>query len=350
MSSWRNLRILAGVLLAASVATPVALRAAEDVDAEFEAGHWGTEVKLGVNLLQSYYTKNWNGGDKGSIVWTATLDALAKKQLSDAFSLTNTLNLAFGQNHQQERDANGDLSWQRPDKTTDEINFESLLRYVPSELSPYASVRFESQFLDQTDPRKEFTFNPLQFTESVGISRTLIENDTRSLMLRAGFALKQSVRDIYVYDDSVVPAIDGVQSESTSNGGLEAVCDYKSTYFDGGVDYVGQLRFYQPFFDSNKSDIEDLDPTALTSVGLDADLADYTTQFDIDFKNTFTTNITKALNVELTVRWVYDKYDSTVPVLADAAGNVENAEAVQNATRKAGQLKQTMSIGLAHRF
>jgi hypothetical protein len=350
MTSWRNLRILAGVLLAASLTIPASVPAAEDVDAEFEAGNWGTELKLGVNLLQSYYTENWNGGDKGSIVWTATLDALAKKQLSEAFSLTNTLNLAFGQNHQQERDQAGQLYWQRPDKTTDEITFESLLRYTKSKFNPYASVRFESQFLDQNDPRKEFTLNPLKFSESVGISRTLVKNDEREWLVRLGFALNQSIRDLYIFDDTASPVIDMIETESTNNGGIELIFDYKSSYFDDEVDYVGQLRFFQPVFDSNKSDIEDLDPSALTSIGLDEDLADYTTQFDIDFKNTFTTNITKALNVELTVHWIYDKYDSTVPVLVDDGGTIENPEAVAAAVRKKGQLKQTMSIGLAHTF
>ncbi len=81
-----NVRNLVGLGLLVALLIPCVAVAAEDVEAEFEAGNWGTEAKLGVNLLQSYYTKNWNGGDKGSIVWTATLDALAKKKLSDAFS------------------------------------------------------------------------------------------------------------------------------------------------------------------------------------------------------------------------------------------------------------------------
>jgi hypothetical protein len=50
------------------------------------------------------------------------------------------------------------------------------------------------------------------------------------------------------------------------------------------------------------------------------------------------------------VHWVYDKYDNTVPAVIDGDGNLENADAVRNAVRKAGQFKQTMSIGLAHTF
>lgn len=324
---------------------PVLAVAAEDVDAEFEAGNWGTEAKLGVNLLQSYYTKNWNGGDKGSIVWNSTFDGLAKKKLGDSYDWLNTLHLAFGQNHQQERDGD-DLVWQKPDKTTDEIKFESILRYTRSALDPFVSVRFESQFLDQTNPLKEFAINPMEFYETAGISRMLVKNDERELLGRLGFTFHQSMRDMYVGDETL--------SESTNDGGIELVFDYKTSFFEGKVDYVSQMRFYKPVFYSGKSDMEDfLDARTeaeLEALNLDADLADYTTALDIDFTNTFTTNITKALNVQLMLHWVYDKYDTTVPLVDDGAGGVDNLGDVVNATRKAGQFKQAMSIGLAHTF
>ncbi len=41
------------LVLAVALLLPVLAVAAEDVEAEFEAGNWGTEAKLGVNLLQS---------------------------------------------------------------------------------------------------------------------------------------------------------------------------------------------------------------------------------------------------------------------------------------------------------
>jgi len=335
-------RMLLAVGLLIALLAPAAALAAEDVEAEFEAGNWGTEVKLGVNLLQSHYSSNWNGGDKGSVVWNSTLDALAKKKLGDDFHLTNTLNLAFGQNHQQERDGD-DLVWRKPDKTTDEIRFESLLRYTRSALDPFFSFRVESQFLDQTDPNREFPLNPLRFSETLGISRMLVKEGDREWLARLGFSLNQSVRDIYLGADEEV-------TETTNDGGIELIFDYNSKYFDGKVDYVGELRFYQPLFYSGKDDFEDLAPAVLTAAGLDDGLADDTTTMDIDFKNTFITSITSALNVQLAVHWVYDKYDTTVPAVIDGEGNLENADAVRNALRKSGQFKQTLSIGLAHTF
>lgn len=354
MSIWRHTSPLSALALAFLLSLPVLATAAEDVEAEFDAGNWGTELKLGFNLLQSYYTDNWNGGDKGSVVWTGTLDGLAKKKLGESWESTNTMHLAFGQNHQQERAADGELYWPRPDKSTDEIAFESLLRYTKSVLEPFVSARFESQFLDQTDPRHEFSLNPLEFYETAGISRQLIKNDERQLLGRLGFTLHQSMRDIYLADT------DMVVDEMTNDGGIELAFDYRSKYFDDKVDYIGELRFYQPIYYSAKSDFEDLDfENAVDPDGnpidLDGDLADYTTALDIDFKNTFVTNITKALNVQFMVRWVYDKYDNTVPLVLgpDDQGDllvVENYEAVKASVRKSGQLKQTMSIGLAHTF
>lgn len=172
----------------------------------------------------------------------------------------------------------------------------------------------------------------------------LVKEGDREWLARLGFSLNQSVRDIYLGNDEEV-------TESTNDGGIELIFDYKSKYFDGKVDYVGELRFYQPVFYSGKSDFEDLDPvTDIEAARLDADVADYTTTMDVDFKNTFITNITSALNVQFAVWWVYDKYDTSVPAVIDEAGNLQNADDVLRAVRKSGQFKQTLSIGLAHTF
>ncbi len=216
---------------------------------------------------------------------------------------------------------------------------------MKTELDPFFSVRFESQFLDQTDPNREFSLNPMQFYETLGISRTLVKEGDRELLARLGFTLHQSLRDIYL------PVTDSETSETTNDGGIELIFDYKSKYFDDKVDYVGELRVYQPLFYSGKSDIDDLDRRRAGSRrDLDDDLADFATAVDVDFSNTFTTNITKALNVQLMLHWIYDKYDTTVPAVLDDAGNLENAGRRGNAVRKTGQFKQAMSIGLAHTF
>ena len=121
-------------------------------DADQKIGIWQKDVELGVNILAEFYSKNWNGGDKGSVVWTGVLDAKLEKQFNEKTNWRNVLKLAYGQTHQQERDASGDLFWPRPDKTDDMIDFESMFRWTPENgWDPFVAFKFTSMFSDQSD-------------------------------------------------------------------------------------------------------------------------------------------------------------------------------------------------------
>jgi len=326
---------------------------AEDVDAEFEAGHWGNEATLGINMLQSYYTENWNGGDKGSVVWNGTFDARAKKKLSERWHWFNTMNLAYGQNHQQERNSDGELYWKKPDKTDDQIKLETLLRYTNTGWDPFIGARFESRFLDQTDPREDFTLNPLEFFETIGISRMFVETEEKRFLMRFGFTFHQMIRDINTdsvesEDDPDVMVYETF-NEKGGDGGLELVLNYVDKMILDRVEYNTQLRFYQPVYYTGQNDLDSLNDDQWVLHDLPTDLADYTTTLDIDWENTFKANITSVINVQLHVRWVYDKYDNSVKPLA-IDGELVNASAVKGSIRKVGQVKQTMSIGLGYTF
>ncbi len=324
---------------------PAVARAEEDAPPP-PIGEWQREAKLGVNLLQSYYTRNWNGADKGSIVWAANFDYLAQNQLTEKWNWRNTLNLAFGQTHQQDRDANGELVWRKPDKTTDLIQFESLFRYSLDGWDPYLSLDFESQFQDQTDASdRSIAFNPMKFTEAVGISRMLINQGDRQLMSRVGFAMHENSRKFFLS----APPDNAKKSYSSTDGGAELIFEYKDKILEDRVEYASKLGLYQPFFYSGKSDLQDLSDADLTTAGLPTDVADYTVALDADWENTFVTHITKVINVQLYLRWMYDKYDNTVKPAVEN-GTIVNGAAVKSAIRKAGQFKQTMSIGLAYTF
>jgi hypothetical protein len=346
MSTFRT-ATLTVALLAVMAASAVAeeKKEVDPFQQEVEAGLWATETTIGLNLIQSYYTRNWNGGDKGSIVWNGTLDARAQKRFGASWDWLNVLNLAFGQNHQQERGETGELYWLRPDKTDDLVRFESLLRYLTSSLSPYVSFRFESQFLDKNDPRGDFFLNPLEFFETVGISRLFVDTERRQFLGRLGFTFHQMSRKMYldpVYGDDPV-------TESSSDAGFELVFNYLDRALVGNVEYRTQLRFYQPVYYSSKGEFEDLGSGYLEGVGLPGDLADYTTVLDVDWEHNFKANITKVINIQLYLRWIYDKYDnSATPVVA--GGDLQNVGTVDAAIRKAGQFKQTLSLGLGYTF
>jgi len=213
-------------------------------------------------------------------------------------------------------------------------------------VDPFTALRFESQFADASDPfGRTIAFNPLKIKESAGVAKHILDEEERSLLTRVGFAFRQSARRFY----EAAPPEDATVTETTNDGGLEWVIGYENRILDDNVSWTSKLTVYQPVFFSGKSDLESLVAAELTGAGLDADIAEYTTTLDVDWENIFTTQITKYISVQLYVRYIYDKYDNTVkPVLED--GMLTNPGEVGSAVRKAGQLKQTLAIGVTYRF
>lgn len=335
----RNILMVCAVLLA------VALPAAAQDAPPPPMGEWQNEFELGVNLLQSSYSKNWNGGDKGSVAWTGNFSGRMENQFNEGKNWRNTLKLAYGQTHQQAREDDGSLTWQKPDKTDDIIDFESLLRWTrASGWDPFLALAFTSKFDDISDPAgRSIMFNPMILSPSAGISRKFIAQEHRSLLGRLGVAYLASSRSFFT-DPAPSTA---TQRESANELAAEAVLEYKVGALDKRVDWESRLTLLLPFVYSGKSVFED--DFSPTDYGLPDDVASYTTTLDVDWENTFTANITKVISVKLFIRWVYDKYDNTVtPVVEE--GVLVNASQVSEAIRKAGQFKQTLALGMSYKF
>ena len=340
----KNMKWLGGfalvMMLSISLVAPVMAE-----EEESKIGIWQNDVSVSLNMLQSSYSNNWNGGEKGSLNWTGNIDAKFEKQFSELTNWRNTLKLAYGQTHQQDRDANNELYWQKPDKTDDIIDFESLFRWMPkSRWDPYVAFTFTSMFDDVSDAEgRSQAFNPLTFKESAGISRPWVDTEDRQLMSRLGIAYIQNSRSFFL---NPAPSMETI-SENSTELAAELITEYKVGALDGRVDWESKMTLTLPFMYSGKSTFEDdLD---LVAAGLPEDVANYTTTLDFDWENTFTANITKVISVKLFVRWVYDKYDNTVtPVVEE--GVLMNASDVENAIRVAGQFKQTLALGLTYKF
>ena len=311
-------------------------------------GVWQNEFAIGLNILQSSYSQNWNGGDKGSVVWNGSFDGRMEKQFSAHSNWRNTLKLTYGQTHSQERDGDGSLYWKKPDKTGDIIDFESFYRWTQeSGWDPFAALTFKSMFDDRNDPaNRSLMFNPMSLSPSVGISRRFVDTEDRSLLARLGVAWILNSRRFFT---EPAPSLTTIR-ETSDELAAEAVVEYKVGALDKRVDWESRLTLILPFVYSGKSVFEDdLSADDLVGLGLPEDVASYTTTLDVDWENTFTANITKVISVKLYVRWVYDKYDNTVtPVVEN--GDLVNAANVQQAIRKAGQFKQTLALGLGYKF
>ncbi len=311
-----------------------------------EVGKWYPMLEAGLNLTQSSYSDNWKGGENGAVSWTAFANGLAEKQISPNWNWLSTMRLLYGQTRQQELNSNGERVWGDSEESADQIDIETTFRLTKGwPVDPYASLRWESFFRDQTDPLgRDLWFNPMTFHESVGIARKFIDYEDHQLLGRFGLGARETYRKFFV------AAIgDETSSETAWDAGAEVVLQYLKV-FEDKLTYTSRLSVYQPFTWS-KTDVFDALPSdSLMAAGLPADIADYTTTVDIDWQNTFSAQITKFIAVQLYVELLYDKYDNTVVPMADDTGSITNADAVAASVRRKGQFKETLGIGLTYRF
>ncbi len=339
--SWFHRAAFAGLLSSCLLFSP-----SQAEESSREPGAWQKSLEAGLNLTQSAYSDNWNGGDKGQFTWTVIANAEARRQVSRQTNWSHVLKLAYGQTSQQ-RD---DRSWSSPDKSTDRIDYESVLRLTLGlALDPYVSVRLESQFQDASDALgRTISFNPLQLKQSAGVAREFIGEEKRSLLVRFGGTFREGIRR--QFQNEVDPTDLTTASSTGIDGGLELVIDHRNVFFDEAIGWTSKLSFLQPVFYSSKSDLEDLDDAALAAAGIDPAIEDFTTRLDVDWENIFTGQVTRYVSVNLYVRFVYDQYDTSVkPEIADD-GTLANPAAVLAGIRKSGQFKQTLALGLTYRF
>lgn len=211
------------------------------------AESWNLTTDLNLTLTQNAYSDNWAGTELGAVTWQANSNSTAEKRLSSLLLSKTTLKLAFGQTHQQFRDSAGDKRWGKPEKSTDKIDLESILFFtLQSYVDPFVSARWESQFLDLSQPETRL-INPHKFTESAGLARTFIKTDVQNLSARIGGALRQLV------DIDRLNAAGDKETVVTNDGGIEFVSEYKKT-MNSNVGLLSRLQLYQALFNSKSDD------------------------------------------------------------------------------------------------
>jgi hypothetical protein len=313
-------------------------------------GPWNYGTLIGLNFTQSSFTSNWSGGDKGAFAWTFNSDVTAERQFNERMNVSNMLQLAYGQTANQERTPGGTLIWDPPDKTTDLILFESVLRYTNERYpDPYFSVRFESQFNDQSNPLGSISFNPLKLKEAVGLAKVFRKTDEAELISRLGFGLRQ------VYAKSFEPSTLRKLSSNSNDGGFEFQTDVTEPMLDKKIIYKGQLLVFWSVFYSKSDELEDFDRRVTAGEGAippspaHESVGDFWKEPDVSFQNTFTAGITKHLNVNLFAQLVYDKFDTKANVDPSLPLGDQTVEINKN-VRKAGQFKQTLAIGITYKI
>lgn len=255
------------------------------------AEDWNMEADANLTLTQNSYSDNWEGSEVGNITWAFNAKLFVEKQISPIFLNKNTLKLAYGQTHSQNQDTK---DWEKPEKSTDLIDFESLgLFTIGKFIDPFISGRLESQFKDG-----EKTFNPIKLTESFGAAKSLYKKKKTELSTRIGAAFKQHLNS---YSDSV----------NTQDGGIEFVTNFESPFANGAITLDTRLSVFKALYYSEEDDAPN----------------DYWKQADVDWEATFTADVTEYIMVNLYTQILYDKQIDL-----------------------AGRFKQTLSLGLTYKF
>ncbi|MFN0152431.1 MAG: DUF3078 domain-containing protein [bacterium] len=343
----RNFRIVCS-LAAAALMAATSVRAQEATEKKsHEPGPWKLSVSSNLNLAESAFSDNWSGGDKGSVTWVLGSNLGAERQFTKKYNWSNALQLAYGQTLRQveETAGSGKRKWDSPEKTTDLIQFESVGRFTLDKFAdPYVAFRLDSQFADESNPIGRIGFNPIRLKETAGIARVLEKTDSREAITRLGFGFRQNISRFFTDDTGMTK-----ESVTTNDGGFEWQTDVKRPILDNRVTYTGKLLAFMPVFLSSSGDLEDFDKIAQAAAPGREAVADFWKSPDVNFQNTFTSQITKLVSVNLYLQWVYNKFDEATNV--DTALPAEILiEQVDRGIRKGGQFKQTLAIGLTYNF
>jgi len=248
---------------------------------------WKPTVDLTLTLAQNAYSDNWAGGDAGSVTWVANGNLGLERQFPTSWNWRNALRLAYGQTHSQDAETK---DWRKPFKSTDLVDFESLLRYLNwKTLPPYAALRLITQFEDASVSAHKLYFNPIDLTESFGVTRLVYKQEDDEILTRAGVGLRQKIARGYAEDFT------RKKTETTNDGGLEWVTDGKYKIPQSHVVWKTKLTAFKAFFYSKAKELKT------------APNADYWKAVDVNWENTLSAQVAKYLVVSLYLQWLYDK-------------------------------------------
>jgi hypothetical protein len=247
---------------------------------------WKLDLNSNLTTTLNTYSDNWTGGEAGSFAWASQFLGVAEKQISSKLNTKATLKLQFGQTKVQDKTSKG---WSAPQKSTDLIDGEELFRFTfNSWVDPFASIRAISQFLDGSDPLLARYGNPLDLTEALGVSRTLIKNDRIDWSTRLGAAARQLIDR-----KKFMPSGDR-ENDITNDGGAEMNMDLKATNAQNWATLLSQLRVYEAVVSSKADEFT-------------GDSVNYWRYPHIKWDNTLTLTFAKYLMINFSAYLMYDK-------------------------------------------
>jgi hypothetical protein len=316
-------------------------------------GPWAFETLASLNLTQSAFSSNWAGGDRGSLAWVARTNLGAVRQFNQKFRWDNTLKLAYGEKADQIEDPDdpGRNKWAKGEKNEDQIQLDSVARFtLQAAVDPYLALRGESQFLNESDPRGALKLDPIKLSESGGIARAFVQEESREVVSRLGLALRQTFAQRFTDATG-----NDTERFSTNDAGIEFRTNVTYPLLGDKIIYKGEVFVLWSLVFSEADALKEFDRRAQQYDPSREPVQDFWKTADVNWQNEFTAPITSWLNVNFVFQLVYDEFDTATKVDATFDPNDEDAARaaiaeVDAGIRKAGQWRQVLAIGLSYQF
>ena len=185
---------------------------------------WQYSVDAGLNVSLSTFSNNWIGNTAGTFVWISDIDASVQRQFGKWLDNEEILNFTFGQTSVQDKNSK---KWSSLEKSADEINFQSISKFFLGKfMNPCLALQLNSQLTDDEEEDNCRYLNPIEFTESFGLSRTFGTKNKALFNIRLSGALRQKYnRHNSLKDDSI--GVVSYYSSYTKDGGAELVLDLR---------------------------------------------------------------------------------------------------------------------------
>lgn len=266
---------------------------------------WQYSFDGGLKISLSTFTNNWNGNNSGTFVWESDIESGIHRKFSKWFENEEILNISYGQTSVQDKNTK---HWSSLEKSSDEINLQSINKTTLGKiLNPCIAFQLNTQFTDDEEENNLRYFNPLEITESFGITRGFKNNMGVSFNFRISGALRQKInRNSELLVNTMNFDIPGNDSTNTESDPTELVTYHTVMIKDGGTELVADFKWkhVNRFTLSSKSTIF---KAFIRTNPNNPPVNDFWKYPDIKWETMFSANITSFLQFTYYFLFNYDR-------------------------------------------
>ena len=289
MSKLRKLFVLVSLLsFILLVNLPLLAQEAEKQEAEYG---WQKGLVGNLNLTQTQFD-NWTQGGENAFAWQLNINGKALRD-EEKYKWDNSGKVSYGQ---------AKLADIEVRKSVDEIKLESVFTYLLGVyVNPYVAASSETQFTTgyeySEDSKTDVSafLDPGYFSQSVGLGYEPV----REFKTRLGFAFHETITSDYPVPYADDPDTDEVEKIKVEPG-LESVTDFSKSLI-GNILLTSKLEIF-----SNLKGVDEI---------------------DVKWDNIFSAKISKYIDVNFNIKFLYDRDSS-----------------------EKRQLKQALAVGLTYTF